>query len=232
MNNWFKWDNKNCIDYGIHVLEQPSFTLPLERATYTDVPGRSGSLVSLEGNDVYDDIVLTATCVITDTSNIPAIGAWLKGDGQVTFSNRQGGHYKARVSNQLKFEQILRGNPHRTFAINFRCKPFFYIDGAENIEISQSGTFIDNPHGVQSEPIITVYGTGDITLMVGQSIIELQDVEGHITLDSEMMEAYKGGVFINEKVVGDFPVLNAGNTAVSWSGNVSKVIVKPNFRNF
>ena len=79
---------------------------------------------------------------------------------------------------------------------------------------------------------MTIYGTGDITLMVGQSIIELQDVEGHITLDSEMMEAYKGGVFINEKVVGDFPVLNAGNTAVSWSGNVSKVIVKPNFRNF
>ena len=89
---------------------------------------------------------------------------------------------------------------------------------------------INNSYGLQSEPILTVYGTGDINLMVGQSIIELQDVQGHITLDSEMMEAYKGGRFINEKVVGDFPVLVEGNNAVSWSRNVSKVAVKPNFR--
>ena len=35
---------------------------------------------------------------------------------------------------------------------------------------------INNSYGLQSEPILTVYGTGDINLMVGQSIIELQDV--------------------------------------------------------
>ena len=73
---------------------------------------------------VYDDLLLTATCFISDTAQIPVIGAWLKGSGTVTFANRTGGYYKARIANQIPFEKVLRGNPHCTFAVNFRCYPF------------------------------------------------------------------------------------------------------------
>ena len=122
MNDWFEWNGVRCTEYGIHVLEQPALTVPSERATFTDVPGRSGSLTTLEGEDVYDDMVLTASCLIADPNRIPEIAAWLRGSGKVSFANRQGGFYHARVVNQIPFEKILRGNPHRSFAINFRCK--------------------------------------------------------------------------------------------------------------
>ena len=42
MNDWFEWNEVRCTEYGIHVLEQPVLTLPNERATFVDVPGRSG----------------------------------------------------------------------------------------------------------------------------------------------------------------------------------------------
>ena len=29
------------------------------------------------------------------------------------------------ISNQIPFEKILRGNPHCSFAVNFRCLPPF-----------------------------------------------------------------------------------------------------------
>ena len=74
--------------------------------TYTNVPGRVGSLTVLEGDDVYDDILLTAECFISDASRIDTIAAWLKGRVTVTFANRQGGYYKARISNQLSFEKM------------------------------------------------------------------------------------------------------------------------------
>ena len=82
MNDWFEWNGKRCTDYGIHVTEQPAITIPAERATYTNVPGRPGSLTVLEADDVYDDMILTAECYLADPAQIPAIGRWLKGGGK------------------------------------------------------------------------------------------------------------------------------------------------------
>lgn len=111
---------------------------------------------------VYDDMVLTATCWLDDPTRIPEIAGWLKGAGKVTFATRPGGWYEARIANQISFERILRGNPHRSFAVNFRCKPFWHGNNTETIELTTSGSFVNNPGGICAEPIITVYGNGDI----------------------------------------------------------------------
>ena len=195
MNDWFEWNGVRCTDYGIYVTEQPPPTIPEERVTFTNIPGRSGALTTLEGNYVYEDMVLTATCVISDPDRIPEIAGWLRGSGTVTFANRDGGFYYARVTNQIPFEKILRGNPHRAFAVNFRCKPFWYeADVApKNIQPasgSASGyVTMQNPGNVPSEPIITVTGTGEITLIVDMTIVELSDVNGEIVIDSVLQES-------------------------------------------
>ena len=174
-------------------------------------------------------MVLTANCLIDAPSRIPEIAAWLRGSGTVTFANRQGGFYRARVVNQIPFEKILRGNPHRSFTINFRCKPFWYLSDVEPITLTTSGAFITNPGSVASEPIITVYGSGEITLMVGMTITELE-ITDKITLDTPLMEAYSGSTSMNSCMSGDFPSLLPGKNAVSWSGNVSRVKIQPNWR--
>ena len=148
MNDWFSWTGVKCTEYGIHVLEQPPITIPAERATFTNVPGRPGSLTMLEGDDVYDDMILTAQCMISDPSNIHAIASYLKESGKVAFANRPGGFYFARIVNQIPFEKILRGNPHRSFAVNFRCQPFWYQENVPEITVTTSGAFITNPGSV------------------------------------------------------------------------------------
>ena len=231
VNDWFEWNGTRCTEYGIIVTEQPPLTIPLERSKQTTVPGRPGSLTTLEGEDVYDDMVLTANCFIRNPALIPSIAAWLRGSGTVTFANRQGGFYHARIANQIPFEKILRGNPHCSFAVNYRCSPpFWYVSGVEPITITQSMTPITNPGSVYSEPVITVYGSGDITLMVGQTIVELTGIEDSITLDSVLQEAYQDNALMNGHMSGDFPVLKPGQNAVSWSGEVSRVIIQPNWR--
>ncbi len=230
MQDYFIWNGTDCRTYGIHVSEQPPVTLPAERSKQNNVPGRRGSLTPLEGDDGYDDLLLTATCFVTDTSRISEIGGWLKGGGTVTFANRLGGHYNARIANQIPFEKILRGNPHCSFAVTFRCYPFWYAENVADITVSASGSMLTNPGSVYAEPVMTVYGNGDITLMVGSTIIELEDISGNIVIDSALKEAYKGGVLQNDKMAGDFPVLKPGATAISWTGEVSRVIVQPNWR--
>lgn len=230
MQDYFIWNGTDCRDYGIHVTEQPPITIPAERSTQTNVPGRPGSLTHLEGEDVYDDLLLTAICFISDPAQIPAIAAWLKGSGTVTFANRTGGYYKARIANQIPFEKVLRGNPHCAFSVNFRCFPFWYQEDAASITVNTSGTIVTNPGSVYAEPILMVYGSGDITLMVGSTIVELEDISGSILLDCALKEAYLGNALMNDHMTGEFPVLKPGANAVSWSGTVTKVEIKPNWR--
>ena len=230
MTDYFIWNGVDCRTKGIHVSELPPITIPLERSKQTNVPGRPGSLTQLEGDDVYDDMILTATCFIADPAQIPVIAAWLKGKGTVTFANRTGGHYNARIANQIPFEKVLRGNPHCSFAVNFRCYPFWYKDNVSDVTITTSGSTITNPGSIYSEPLITLTGSGDITLMVGTTIVELTDITTGIVLDCAMKEAYLGTALMNDHMSGDFPVLKPGLNAISWSGNVTSIVVKPNWR--
>ena len=238
MNDWFIWNGTRSTYMGVHVLEQPPYTMPNERVTFTNIPGRSGALTTTEGDYVYDDLVLTATCIIADPDRIPDVCAWLRGSGTVTFANRDGGFYHARVVNQIPFEKILRGNPHRTFAVNFRCKPFWYEADVAPMNIqpasgSSSGyVTMQNPGNVPSEPIITVTGSGEITLIVDMTIIELSDVDGEITIDSILQEAYSGTTSMNSCMSGDFPTLPPGNSTISWNGNVTYLTIQPNWRYF
>ena len=149
----------------------------------------------------------------------------------MTFANRPGGFYHARVSNQIPFEKILRGNPHRSFAVNFRCSPpFWYVNNPAEVTISNGSAVVVNPGSVYSEPIFHFYGSGDITLIVNDTFIELEGIEDSIVLNSVIQEAYQGETLLNDKMEGDFPVLKPGNNLISWSGDVSRVVIAPNWR--
>ena len=230
MNDWFEWNGKRCTEYGIHVSEQPPITLPNERATFTSVPGRPGTFTTLEGDDVYDDMILSTTCFISDPSQIPTIAAWLKGNGTVTFANRQGGFYRARVTNQISFDKILRGNPHRSFVVNFRCQPFFYHDEASAVTVTKSGTFIKNPGTVYAEPILEVTLTGDAEITLGGYLFELSGITGTVKVDCEQMEVTQNYASKVSCMTGDFPRIPTTGAYLNWTGGVSSIKVTPNWR--
>lgn len=229
MNDWFEWNDVRCTEYGIHVTEQPSIIRPSERVTFTDIPGRNGSLTTIEGDDVYDDFILPVACTVADISRLQEICAWLKGAGTLKLAVRPAGFYYARLANQIELTKVLRNHENRVFTLNFRCKPFWYANDVQLITLTTSGTFITNPGSVFSEPVITVYGSGEVTLMVGMTITELE-VSGNITLDTPLMEAYSGSTSMNNAMYGDFPTLLPGQNAVSWTGSVTKVEIQPNWR--
>ena len=230
MNDWFEFGGVRCTTYGIHVTAQPAIIRASERVTHTNVPGRSGSLTILEADDVYDDFILPVECTVADMSRLTEICAWLKGAGTLKLAARPGGFFYARIANQIEFAKILRNHENRTFTVNFRCQPFWYVADVQPITLTTSGTFVNNPGSVTSEPIITVYGSGEIALMVGMTIVELDGITDSITLDTPLMEAYKGVTSMNSCMSGDFPMLLPGQNAISWSGDVTKVEIHPNWR--
>ena len=73
-------------------------------------------------------------------------------------------------------------------------------------------------------------GSGDITLMVGTTIVELTGISGSIVLDCALKEAYKGTTLMNDHMTGEFPVLKPGMNAISWTGTVTKIVISPRWR--
>ena len=98
------------------------------------------------------------------------------------------------------------------------------------LTVTSSGTFVTNPGSVYSEPVITVNGSGDITLIVGMTIVELTGVSGSITLDSSLQEAYNGLASLNSQMSGEFPQLLPGQNAISWMDNVTSLVIDPHWR--
>lgn len=230
MTDYFIWNGVKSTEYGIHVSEHPPITIPAERQTTTNVPGKSGSFITLEGEDVYDDMTLTCNCWIDDPAKIPKIVQWLKGSGTLTFANRMGGYYYARVTNQIPFEVILKGNPHRSFSVNFRCKPFFYHDANEDITVTESGTFVAHQGTIFAEPVLQVSLAGDAEITFGGKLFELADATGTVTVDTPNQECYMDYESRNSCMSGDYPIIPLSGTYVNWTGGVEKIVITPNWR--
>ena len=160
---------------------------------------------------------------------LPEIAAWLRGSGTVTFANRQGGFYHARVVNQIPFEKVLRCHPHRSFAVTFRCQPFFHLK-ADDITVTAPGTFIANPGCIASEPVVRVTLSGDAEITIGGYLFLLTDVTGTVTIDTPRLECYQVYTSRNACMAGDYPKIPAVGAYVSWVGDVSRIVISPNWR--
>ena len=62
------------------------------------------------------------------------------------------------------------------------------------------------------------------------AIVELDGITDSITLDTPLMEAYKDTTSMNSCVSGGFPTLLPSSNAISWTGNVTKIVIQPNWR--
>jgi phage-related protein len=230
MADWFAWNGVKCTDYGIHVLSHPAFSRPKERVTTQAVPGRSGTLTILEGDCVYDELIAACECIAPNPASIPAFSAWLHGPGVVMFGNRPTSYYNTRVNNQIDFETVVRGRPHRKFTVNFRCQPFLYLLNMPDIVLTVPGQIV-NLGTVFAEPIITVEGTGDIDLTMGDVTLGIAALASSITIDVPQRLAYHEDINLTGSLTGDeWPSLSVGATSVFWTGNVSRITITTNWR--
>jgi len=229
LTDWFLWNGHKCTEYGIHVSEHPAITIPAERSTFTNVPGRSGSLTKLEGDVVYDDMLLSCTCWIENTNDLPRIAAWLRGSGTVTFANRQGGFYYARVVNQIPFERILRGHPNRSFAVTFRCQPMFFLNDNAPITVVSTGTFIENRGRMPAEPVLQVSLSGDAEITLGGYLFTITGLTGTVTIDTTKLECYQDYISKNGNMSGEYPVIPTEGAYITWTGGVSQIVITPNW---
>jgi len=94
--------------------------------------------------------------------------------------------------------------------------------------IFTSASVIHNPYAFPSKPLIRVYGSGAGKLFIGDEVINLLANDGYIDLNCETHNAYDAQGFCNSYVKSDdFPDLDPGKNAISWSGAIDRVEITP-----
>ncbi|AMJ40702.1 hypothetical protein [Anaerotignum propionicum] len=165
-----------------------------------------------------------------DRSRIDDVCAWLNGYGEVIFSSEPDKVYRAFIKNQIPFNNILLNL--NDFLVQFDCFPFKYsVDKADEEITLTTATTIYNQGTIYSEPIITVYGTGNVTITIHGTAYAISEIDGYVTINSEIQEVYKDSTNKNNSFSAlDFPKFQEGANTISWTGSVTRLEIKPNWR--
>lgn len=225
---WFKFKGKDSRDFGILISSALQQTKPERRVEHITIPGRNGELTQDE--DTYEPYTISMQCSTRGSDRLDEIVTWLNGAGELILATEPDKVYKASIYNKIAISDVIY--LYNSFLIQFRVHPFKYSVNAygDTLELT-TATKVRNSGSIYSEPIITVYGSGDITLNINDKNYPLYDVDGSITIDSEMMEVFKGNTNQNSKYGAvEFPRLEVGENNISWTGNVEKVEIHPKWR--
>lgn len=224
MYPYFIWKNINSLDKNIMVNKLPNIERPNANIEKINIPGRNGHLTQDDGT--YQGVIKQCECSLEDY-DINDICAWLTGSGEVIFSNEPDKFYKATIINKIPFAKIIP--TFHSFIVQFDCQPHKQSIDKNVITLNESGT-VYNPGTSNSNPILKVYGTGSIDLVINANVIHLTNVSEYVTINSDLMDSYKDTELKNNDMSGDFPELITGSNSISWTGTVTKIEITSNWR--
>lgn len=209
--NYFIYNNEYSKDYGLLFETLP--TLPLTGFTETE-----------------DPMIQCYVGMAKDDNNLLMLRKWLSNiEGTLSFS------FDERVwkVNNIVTREVKRNSTFLVFEIIFHVDRYCVLesstitqtDNFDNISILNLGNFTTYPK-------ITIEGYGNISINLNDTnICTIEDVQGLITIDSELQECWVGDSIDitsikNEDMYGKFPVFDIGiNRLVidSTTNNITKV---------
>ncbi|ELC8455669.1 hypothetical protein QYB58_000748 [Clostridium perfringens] len=231
--NTLIFNNKDSLkDLGIGVASLPSIPFSLEDIKEYKIQGRNGSLIRKYGT--YQDRKIVFDLVVINYSDSAkaynTISKWIyEIKDNKLFYDKEDVYFKVKnISIDGLQKQAFYGEG--LFKVTFIVEPFLYYKENQEIEITSNTKIFSPEFAYDGVPEITVLGTGDITLLINNKKVLLEKVENSITINSQLMECYKGKDNLNYKMYGEFPVLNNGENTVEIIGSIEKIIIKPNWR--
>lgn len=112
------------------------------------------------------------------------------------------------------------------FEITFNCKPQRFLTSGKSTSTYTASGSITNPTAFPSKPLITITGTG--TLTIGGVAITIS--ASPTTIDCETMEAYNGTTSRNGSITlspNKFPELAPGSNSFTKTSGITKIEITP-----
>lgn len=217
-------------EYGIYPKGRYEVPTPEEDVERIYIRGRDGELTKKYG---YRNIDLPIRFYMKDESFKTAFRkakTFMLNAKTLQVDDDEEVYYKVKSVTVRPAENVMK--TFGEFDVEFTLDPFQY-EVNNPTETITSQTTIHNP-GYEALPVITVHMSGMGNIYINDQEVTIQNVNGTITIDSEMQNAYRieGGyiVNLNKHMIGRFPVLEHGQNTISFDGDISKIELIKNWR--
>lgn len=221
--SYFIWKNIDCRAMGVKLSGPAAIIRPEERVEHITIPGRSGDLTQLQGENIFNSYIQTVTILAHGAARIREIYDWLRGEGFVTFSGEPEKKQKARIIGAVTLNRHSYNLDWWEGEVQFYCQPLkekLYDSAAA---VTSSGTAVMNTGDVEAKPMIKVTpnGTSATVAAGGKSLTVTGLTSGTVIwIDSDAMEVLNADktAVLTKYSSGDFPVLKPGSNSVTGSG--------------
>ncbi len=207
--------------------------VPLADQRYTDF-NTGADEQGTTPDDVFNNIQyqIRFYTFLPDDYNDTAIKAFCYGKSVLTLSRFPDYYFKIKKTNLQAADGSGYGK-RIDYTLTLTLAPFRYTVDNEQITLA-SGDSIVNEHTRYSKPEFEITGTGDITLTVNGAEFSVKGLEANqtIIIDSSRHITYSGNTLLTGKTEGKYPLLDVGSNTVSWTGSVSSIKYKGNWRDY
>lgn len=228
--SFFIWKDMDCRAMGVWLSGPLPIVRPEERVRHIQIPGMEGDLTQLEGENIFNSYIQTATILVKNGSRVREIYNWLKGSGFVTFSGEPDRKQPARIIGAITLNKHSRNLDWWTGEVQFYCQPLKERLTEETGRYT-SGSEIYNRGDITARPIITVNGTGagpDLQFSInGQSfrvnLTGMADTGCVIDCQAQIVTNYAKTADLTGLSEGNFPVLVPGTNAITFTNGITNV---------
>ena len=223
-------NNQNTKNLGFALVGRPSIPSSDKKYETIEVEGRDGALTKFIG---YQDLKFTLKFNILFQNDIKQKLREIKGllsqAKTLAFDDSPNFFYKVKRAQISDTETIIKQSG--VFSVEFIADPFeFESSSVLEYENVYSNLLIRNNTTYFSQPVLKIFGQGNIKLFVNDELVEVKNINEGITIDSEMQEAYYNDNNMNHQMLGSFPVFEIGENKIRTEGNVNKIEILPNWR--
>lgn len=221
--SFFIWNGMDCRAMGVSMRGPAAIIRPEERVQHVQIPGRSGDLTVIEGENIYNSYIQTASIVVTGGYRVRDVYQWLRGSGYVTFSGEPDRRQQARIIGAITLNRISRNLDKWAGEVQFYCQPLKELLQETTTGVTASGGTVNNRGDVTELPEIAFVATGATAtlsaggrtltmtgLTSGNAYLIRSDIQSFMTADRQ--EDW------TSNTSGYFPVLEPGNNTVTGSG--------------
>ena len=221
--SFFIWKDKDCRSMGVLLQGPVPIVRPEERVNHVEIPGRSGDLTELEGENIYNSYIQTATIMVKGGFHVREVYRWLRGSGYVTFHGEPDRKQKARIIGAVTLQKHSRNLDWWVGEIQFYCQPLKELLNEPKVTISSSGSSVLNAGDVQSRPKITATANAtSLTITAGGNTLTVTGLTSgqKYIIDSDIMEVTDNAetTILTQNSTGDFPMLEPGSNTITGSG--------------
>lgn len=233
---FFTFKGIKSTDFGVQMVDFPPLQHPEKNIKTIEVDGMDGNYT--QDLESYKSYTISITCILDtleeNAYTVQQVLHWLKGSGKLILSNDRLKYYQARIANAIPISDVIWIFPE--FTVKFEVQPFRYSVNEFNdiIRTTSKKLMIKNKGDYKSLPIITLKGSGgSVILKINGNSYRLKNIDGFVTINSEIEEVYKGDASKNtDYQTIYFPVFETGVNDFEVIGNVNEVEIKPNWRWF